>query len=197
MRGDREGSVATVRKCAAENMDLWEAHYALGYLLSGYDASGSGHVHEPRYEESAEAYTKALRLQPVKANLYQNRGAMYFMQFQKTNERSLLKKAVSDFQMSASLAPSEPRTWKALLKIHYIVIKDYDAALDDVNMLLILNPNHHALHATKGYIYEKQGLYEKALESINRALGKDPDNKTFLDFKKDMEKEIERKKSSK
>ncbi len=67
---------------------------------------------------------------------------------------------------------------------------DYQAALRQVNLVLLTRPDHVPAHSMKGSIYYAMGNYQLANEEWQRVLTLDPSNqevKSFMDFMKNRQ----------
>jgi tetratricopeptide (TPR) repeat protein len=64
-----------------------------------------------------------------------------------------------------------------------MVAGDYNGALQQVDVVLQIKPNHVQAHAMKGSVYYALGNYELANEEWEYVLSLDPSNKEVQDFK--------------
>ena len=105
---------------------------------------------------------EAIRLEPLYANSYGNRGNAYFNLKQ-------YEKAVQDFNKSIELNPDNSDAYnnRGLMYIH---LGQYAKAVRDFDKALKLNPNNEAVYNNIGLMYGKFEEYDKALLSINKSI---------------------------
>ena len=68
----------------------------------------------------------------------------------------------------------------------------YEAAIDDFNKALLLNPNEAQIYCAKGYAQAKLGKYEEAFLDFNKSIEMNPNNayiyylrgKIYIDLEK-------------
>ena len=74
----------------------------------------------------------------------------------------------------------------------YLLDQIYDAALDDCNKLIELNPEYDEglAYNLRGCVYENLGQYEKALADFNKALDLNSNNEIVRDNRKRMLKKL-------
>ena len=170
--------------------EFWEGYYLMAYLHLGIDHHGQNKTNTHSDLPTAiEYYTAAIRLNPRLAKLYQNRGSTTFMLWQQQGRRSqdTLHSAIHDLEIASMLNPNELITWRNLLRIYYQVTKDYQKAIVVTQHIERLAPQRYNMDATRAYIYEALKEYDNALDAINKALERKPDDEGFLRFKKDMQ----------
>jgi len=119
-----------------------------------------------RYQEgdlmgAAEAYTKAVILEPEEPTSYFNRGIVYI----KMGEND---KAIDDCSKVIALDPGyaeayNNRGWAYLQK------GLFDRAIQDCNQALLLDPDMAAAYHTRGMAYRGKGLFERARHDFQKS----------------------------
>jgi serine/threonine protein kinase/Flp pilus assembly protein TadD len=112
---------------------------------------------------------------------YQLAGAhdrMYFLGYDHTDGR--LKLAETAVQSIRSLRPDSGEAHLALAQHLYWAYGDYDRAQNELVTARRTLPNESRIPLLAGYIYRRQGHWEKSLEEMKQALELDPRNFSVL-----------------
>ena len=56
----------------------------------------------------------------------------------------------------------------------YIVLRQYDKAVKDLNVAILLDPDNAIAHSNRGLAYWRQGRLDSALDELNEAISIDP-----------------------
>jgi tetratricopeptide (TPR) repeat protein len=68
----------------------------------------------------------------------------------------------------------------------YVELKNFNAALKDVNKVLSGNPGHQKANSTKATILERMGDIQGAIASISRAIEQDPNNVVYYAIRSNL-----------
>ena len=103
---------------------------------------------------------------------------IYFLGFDHTDAR--LKLSETAIQSIRRLRPDSGETHLALAQHFYWAYQDYDRAREELAVSRHTLPNESRIPLLSGYIYRRQGLWEKSLEEMKQALALDPRNFSIL-----------------
>ena len=103
---------------------------------------------------------------------------IYFLGFDHTDAR--LKLSETAIQSIRRLRPDSGETHLALAQHLYWAYQDYDRAKQELAVSRHTLPNESRIPLLSGYIYRRQGLWEKSLEEMKQALALDPRNFSIL-----------------
>jgi serine/threonine protein kinase/Tfp pilus assembly protein PilF len=144
-------------ECDPENA---EALGALGWLFAG----DLGHQLQRNWDEIALAYLRrALELQPTNplANL---RIAQFYQNIERLNE------AAAAYRRTAELAPPGSAEAYRYLADACLVVGDSQAARENFEKVLSLDPSNAVAYLRLGQIHSGLGEHEQALEAFTKAL---------------------------
>jgi Flp pilus assembly protein TadD len=155
--GDAEAGIATLAALAGRRPDLLEVHSAHGDALRVAE----------RYEEAAEAYTRAIELietpQPVHWPLYFTRAIAH-------ERAGNWPPAEADFRQALELEPDQP---SVLNYLGYSLVeqrRDLEEALDMIERAVAGQPDDGYITDSLGWVYYRLGRYEEALPQMLRAV---------------------------
>jgi len=57
----------------------------------------------------------------------------------------------------------------------HIMTDNYDAAINDLNEIIRLDPNNDSAYAVRGEAYQKKGQFNEAISDFTEAIRLDPD----------------------
>ena len=103
---------------------------------------------------------------------------IYFLGFDHTDAR--LKLSETAIQSIRRLRPDSGETHLVLAQHLYWAYQDYDRAREELAVSRHTLPNESRIPLLSGYIYRRQGLWEKSLEEMKQALALDPRNFSIL-----------------
>ena len=103
---------------------------------------------------------------------------IYFLGFDHTDAR--LKLSETAIQSIRRLRPDSGETHLALAQHFYWAYQEYDRAREELAVSRHTLPNESRIPLLSGYIYRRQGLWEKSLEEMKQALALDPRNFSIL-----------------
>jgi TolB-like protein len=103
---------------------------------------------------------------------------IYFLGFDHTEAR--LQLAETAIQSIRRLSPESGETHLASAQHLYWAYAAYDLAQEELAAALRTLPNESRIPLMSGYIYRRQGRWEKSLEEMNKALELDPHNLSIL-----------------
>jgi serine/threonine-protein kinase len=106
---------------------------------------------------------------------------MYWYRYDHTDER--LQDARASADRALELDPDLAEAHLALARYYYWGRREYDRALEALSRAEQGRSGDAFVHATKGYIYRRQGQWENAIASLMQAAALDPRNAVrFLDL---------------
>ena len=103
---------------------------------------------------------------------------IYFLGFDHTDAR--LKLSETAIQSIRRLRPDSGETHLALAQHFYWAYQEYHRAKEELAVSRQTLPNESRIPLLSGYIYRRQGLWEKSLEEMKQALALDPRNFSIL-----------------
>ena len=173
------------------------------YLLFRY--LGQIQERQGRNHEALDSYTAGLSLQPKNAELMLDRAALHYrmgnegralndysdvIDLQPENMEALLvrahiysamhdyKRARADYDAMIRIDPLNEKAYIGL-----ILLNDCDGrpreAMEQMNGLIMVYPNHAMLYAIRGGIEQRRLQYEAALRDLNKAIEMEPENADF------------------
>ena len=181
--GDAEGAIAALRKMAETYPDTRRVHATLG------DAFRS----EERYGEATHAYNAAADLIP---NPGQNSWFLYYARGITYERTGRWEEAEADFRFSLSLSPGQP------LVLNYLgySLADMGVKLDEaramVESAVERRPNDGFILDSLGWVFYRQGLYEEAVTTLERAAELDPAEPVINDHLGDAYWMVDRKREA-
>ncbi len=171
--GEEEASIATLQALGEAHPDQIEVHSALGDALRGAE----------RYEDSAEAYTRAIDLidapQRIHWVLYYTRGI--------SHERSdQWEAAEADFRMALELEPDQPLVLNYLGYSMVEQKRDLDEALAMIELAVKGQQDDGYITDSLGWVLYRMGRYEEAVPHMLRAVELVPDDAVINDHLGDV-----------
>ena len=127
-----------------------------------YDLIGQFYFSSKDYSKALENYNKAIELNPNKADYYRTRAFIY--SYNLVN----LEQALADYSKIIELNQSE--TAYSDRGNLYKRLKNYDAAIDDYNQALRIDPNNNFLYVSLALAYDDLKDYGKAVECYTKAI---------------------------
>ena len=103
---------------------------------------------------------------------------IYFLGFDHTEAR--LQLAETAIQSIRRLSAESGETHLAFAQHLYWAYGNYDRAQEELAAARRTLPNESRIPLMSGYIYRRQGRWEKSLEEMNKALELDPQNFSIL-----------------
>ena len=212
-----DDSLIVAEKHFRAAMQLEPSHRS-NYLLFRY----IGQIQERQewYKEALESYTSGLNLNPKSLELRLDRAALYYrmgnegralndysdvLDEQPENMEARLmrahiysamhdyKQARADYDFIIKLDPLNEKAYIGL-----ILLNDRDGrpreAMEQMNGLLLVYPNHATLYAIRGGMEQKRKQYELALADMNRAIEMEPKNADFYVSRATLYLEMRKKK---
>jgi len=133
--------------------------------------------------QAVELLDQAVARDPVFFDAYcQLAGAhdrIYFGAFDHSDAR--LKLAESAIQSIQRLQPERGETHLALAQHYYYAYRDYERARQELVLAHYPLPNESRIPLLDGYIYRRQGRWEKAIEEMTQALELNPRDFSVLE----------------
>jgi TolB-like protein/cytochrome c-type biogenesis protein CcmH/NrfG len=150
------------------------------YLRGRHHSAWGLDATEENFLLSIRLFERAIELDPdfVLAYCWLSRqhSAMYHWGYDRTSERQALAKSAVD--RALKLAPEEPEAHLAIGYYHYWAHKAYEPALREFDIALEGLPNSADLHEAIAYVLRRQGRFEEAVASLERAAALNPINGT-------------------
>jgi len=132
----------------------------------------------PRLQRQEALLQAAVELDPQFAAAWSDlamvHGSAVFLHLDETPGR--IARARSAIDRAVSLAPNSPEVLGALGRYYYFVHRDYPRALEQVQKLLTLQPNHSGVYQFIGAIQRRQGHWVEAVANLRQATRYDPAN---------------------
>lgn len=164
-----------------KSKDLAKSLLSNDWFDLGYKAQESG-----SYEDALKYYGKALELDPKRAQIYNNRGLVYY--FKKD-----FPKAESNFDKAIELDPKLCMAYNNKAIIYY-ERRLYEQAIKYFNMVIELDPKLEQPFYNRGFAYYKLNQMELCLNDLKTYLkmagNKNGDETRIVNFIKDNEKNI-------
>jgi len=125
-----------------------------------------------QFEKAEELFKKGMMSEPDCSLHYLFLGGLYL----KTNR---FEEALEVFKRGAKILPENLPLHDGLIKAS-VQLQKYQEALDECEAVLALNDRYFNALAMGGFIYNRLGEREKALDYIQRAIMIEPENKPLL-----------------
>jgi TolB-like protein/Tfp pilus assembly protein PilF len=174
-----EATLTPVERVQIERR-LTENQEAYDYYLRGtfYDTRSQL---EQDYRAALQMFQRAVELDPDFAEawawLSTDHGNMYWFYYDRTEERLGLAKQAVDAALRIS--PGLPEAHAALGAYYYYSQLDYDRALEEFEIARSGRPNGADIIASIGYVRRRQGGFDEALQSLQKAVELDPRRAEF------------------
>ena len=148
-----------------------------------YFDRGVSNNNSKQYIKAIEDFTKAIELNPYRADTYFNRGLVYQGLEQYALGLEQYTNAIEDFTKAIELYPDRADAYfnRGLV---YQDLEQYIKAINDYTKAIRLNPYDTATYNNRGYSYYNLGQYEEALKNYAKAIKLDPTNQTALNNRK-------------
>nr|MDQ3280535.1 winged helix-turn-helix domain-containing protein [Acidobacteriota bacterium] len=144
---------AAARKALELDAELAEAHASMGAIHE---------VFHWRWDKAEEEYAAALRLNPG----YVTARQWYALALA---HRARFGEALAQMSVATESDPLSFHLNANVAVIHYLG-RDFDAAADDCNRALEINPHHEPAHFTLGLVRQQRGEFDDAAASLEKAL---------------------------
>lgn len=140
------------------------------------------YYHEKDYNKVISAFKKAVKIAPNNAFYWNNLGLAYL-------KRGLLDNAIYACKRALDIDINYKTAWHNLCKAYNTRGLDFQYEVYNTD-------DFQNWYELAKFLY-KANFYKDALDSINRAIKKDPDNKEFLKFKKRIRNILKEKQTDK
>jgi tetratricopeptide (TPR) repeat protein len=128
---------------------------------------GSAYRYQDELDNSREAYTKAIEINPNLADAYLGLGATYYAEDNVDEAITYLKKAV---EINPRLMPAH-----FSLGLLYEFIGREDEAIASYEKTIEIDPNFVEAYFSLAGLYAKKGEKDKAVEAYEKVIALDPD----------------------
>ena len=131
--------------------------------LVGYMGRGAAYFKMGQYENAIDDFSKAISLAPETPEAYNNRGSALVM-------AGRLEESLWDYNKALELYNEywDALKNRAILKLKYL--KDYEAALSDLEILALSLPDDYRTFLLKGIANAKLGNFKEAVTDYDRAI---------------------------
>ncbi|MCZ8224314.1 MAG: tetratricopeptide repeat protein [Microcystis sp. LE19-84.1B] len=146
-------------------------------LADLYNHQGLLHFEQDKKDLALADYNKAIELNPQNAEVYRNRGKLYF--YSSPQKKDL---ALADYKKAIELDPYNTDVYgdRALL---YVAEKKVDLAWADYNKAIELNPKNAKAYIDRGTFYTLLQKNDLALIDFSQAIAVDPKNANAYHFR--------------
>ncbi len=137
---------------------------------------------EPEIKEAITWLEQAVALDPQFAPAYAQMAHLHDTLFWGGFDPSDARRAMVEQTANAALRldPKLPEAHIGKALFHYHGSRNYEAAIDELEIARDLAPNNARVHFWLAPIYRRQGRWDDALESFDRATTLDPLNRQYL-----------------
>jgi len=127
---------------------------------------GVSYYHQGEIAKAIQAYSKAIEMDPVYIEAFNNLGMTY-------QEMGDLENALRSYRRAIEINPKYEKALNNIGILFFLRGED-EKALETFLKLLAINPNHIESHIHLGMLYKKKGQPEKGIESYQKALAINP-----------------------
>jgi tetratricopeptide (TPR) repeat protein len=131
-----------------------------------YVAQGDAYREAEEYQQAAEAYTEALRLDPGNAAAYAGRGRAY-------NGLGEHQRAIADSEQAMKLDPRHALAY-FVRGAAYGKLGEHQRAIADFDRAIALDPQDALAYFNRGLAYNNLSEYQRAIADLDRAIALDP-----------------------
>lgn len=149
---------------------------------------GDTYARKKLYDDAAKAYENAILLDKDKnySPAYDALGDVYRLKYAlERDDRSLLEKAIDNYQKSLLIDPKNSRNHSFLGDLFYYQ-GNYDQAIESYKQATLLDEDDSDSYANIGYMYFWKEDYDKANQFYNIALDKNENNVKVLKYIGDL-----------
>jgi len=143
---------AAARKALEIDDSLGEAHASLAHIR----------LHEWDWTGLDEEFKRALELNPGHSIAYH-----WYSEYLTAMGRS--DESIEVIERAKNIDPLSPITWVGVAS-RLFYARRYDEAIKYIDEGLEINPNHFLLHLALGYAYVQKGIWETAVEEMQKAV---------------------------
>lgn len=162
-----------------KSKELQSRFSASQHLEQGNEYYGQGD-----YQAALESYNQAIKLDPLYAKAYYNRGLAY-------GALNNYQMAIEQYSKSIQISPKSSMVYNNRGIIYYN-LKRYQEALVDYDKCLTLSPNNSVAYNNRAVLYNELGNYEKALSDYNEAISRTPENAWYYNNRGNVYRNLKR-----
>ena len=155
-KGDAKQESVKAYKQNIDNLNATE-WFEKGYKL---DESGNN-------ADAVKAYSKAIELNPQRANAYLNRGISY-------DKLGNYQQAIKDYNKVIELNPQLADVYYHIRGFAYGELGNYQQAIKDYSKAIELYPQHVTAYISRGSAYGELGNYQQAIKDYSKAIELNP-----------------------
>ena len=150
-----------ITKAEKKNFDQYNR--AINKLsVTGLVERGHALFTSGKYQDAIEAYSKAIKLDPKNAELYDFRADTY-------RELHNLNRAIKDYDKEIELDPKNKKAYKSRAYT-YTDLGEYGKAIIDYNHMIDMGKNNANEYHLRGLIYAELKEYQQAIRDYDRAI---------------------------
>jgi tetratricopeptide (TPR) repeat protein len=138
------------------------------WFKKGYDYN-----EQKEYDNTIDAYTKAVELNPRYLKAYTNRGNAYFYKGQ-------YDLAIADYHKAIELNPQDPLAYNNR-GLAYYYKGQYDLAIADYNKAIQVNPEYDDAYNNRGVSYNNKDQLDLAIADYNKTIELNPQHAAAYD----------------
>jgi tetratricopeptide (TPR) repeat protein len=129
---------------------------------------------EGNKDKELEYYNQSLKYNISDADVFTNRGNIYF-------GKQMFAEALADYNMALSINPNLPAGYASRGSLYGMQGK-YDLAMNDLNKAIEINPESKFNYQNRALVWNALGKYNEAITDFYRYLKIDPENMDILNF---------------
>jgi tetratricopeptide (TPR) repeat protein len=137
-----------------------------GYAKETEDESvdkGINYFKNQKYDEAIDAFSRAIQINPNKADIYNNRGLSYKM-------KGDLDNAIIDFNKAVEIDPTYEKAYYNMGSA-YFKKGDFDKAIKEFDKTIEINPGFVQAYANRASIYFRKKEYDSSWANMHKAEG--------------------------
>jgi serine/threonine protein kinase len=150
---------------------------ALQWFNDGYK-----YYDEKQFQQSADAYTCAIELDPNYGDAYHNRGLAY-------RNFSQWDLAIEDYNRAMALDPNRSDAYVGRGNA-YDDLKQYERAIADYDRAIALDPKYVLAYNNRGRTHERMGNYRLAMQDYEQAIKLDPSYNSARENRDNLRKKM-------
>lgn len=132
------------------------------------------------FDPAIQAYSQVIKLEPLKAISYYDRGNAYFGSASLGGDPADYARAIADFDQAVALDPNLATAYNNRCWTKVIVARQLEQAVSDCDAALRINPHNIYALENRGFAYLKLGRFHDAIGGFNAALEIEPEFPTSI-----------------
>ena len=127
---------------------------------------GNSNFDAGKLADAANAYEKAIELDPQMLGAHVNLGSVY-------DEMGRLDDAITAYRAALEIEPNEDRTLCNMGNV-YFKKRQYERAMEQFQMALEANPQSQLAHYNMAILFADSGIYDEAIREWEKVVAIDP-----------------------